>query len=311
LPAEWQSGNSPTLAMARLCNFQTGDAHLLPSHKNWISKVLLPAIRGHEQPSVNIIGYASHLWRGPHRNNLELSWHRCEAVKSYIRALGLNVSFPHEFAFGEGHSGGSPDNNDGFWRRVTVYAYAERPAPPPPEPAVTPLPSRRSRRWRARLYRGAGASALIAEGDVVVLQIVDDEQKQCGLFLYIGGGITVGVAYKGMSVPGSTSNAGDFVEFTTKRPVFLSDFSGKAELFQPPDITVGPHSAIGKIVFSFCSSRLRINSWAHDVVVEPVVLPTGSGLGIQLFSGSTGVLREPARFDNCCGAPGGKCSLFK
>ena len=65
---------------ARLCNFRTGDAGLLPSHIAWLDSTLAPVVRALPTPWVDIIGYASHL--GNEAFNLRLSFDRCEVGSS-------------------------------------------------------------------------------------------------------------------------------------------------------------------------------------------------------------------------------------
>jgi outer membrane protein OmpA-like peptidoglycan-associated protein len=118
---------SHALAAARLCNFPTGHANLLPAHISWLDKTVAPLLRGLPNPWVDLFGYASHL--GNHAFNKRLSFDRCEAVHRQINSYGLNVSFPQEFGAGDDQSTGTATDNSGAWRAVEIYVYGARPPP--------------------------------------------------------------------------------------------------------------------------------------------------------------------------------------
>lgn len=121
------------LAAARLCNFPTGKAMLLPNHKAWLDTTVKRLLRDLPDPWVDLYGYASHL--GDHAFNKRLSFDRCEAVRKHILTYGLKVSFPKELGVGDAQSTGTATDNSGAWRAVEINVFG---AMPPPKPA--PLP---------------------------------------------------------------------------------------------------------------------------------------------------------------------------
>ena len=124
------------LAGARLCNFPTGKAILLPAHISWLDSVVPRLLRDLPDPWVDLYGFASHL--GNHAFNKRLSVDRCEAVRKHIESYGLKVSFPVEHGFGDNRSAGTATDNSGAWRAVEVYVFGTMPPPkPPPKPAPT------------------------------------------------------------------------------------------------------------------------------------------------------------------------------
>jgi len=125
---------------ARLCNFETGQADLLNSHRAWLDANVKPAVLASPNPWVDLWGYASHL--GDHASNQRLSFRRCEAVKRWVAGYTPKVTFPadNEIGYGDSRSTGGRTDNDGYWRSVEVYVYAQRPNPrpvpvPPPRPS--------------------------------------------------------------------------------------------------------------------------------------------------------------------------------
>jgi hypothetical protein len=121
------------LAAARLCNFPTGQAVLLPTHKTWLDNTVPRLLRSLPNPWVDLVGYSSHL--GNHTFNKRLSDGRCEAVRKHIKSYGLKVSFPVEIGVGDAQSTGAAIDNSGAWRAVEVHIYGSM---PPPKPAPRP-----------------------------------------------------------------------------------------------------------------------------------------------------------------------------
>lgn len=311
---------SDARAAARLCNFPTGHAGLLPDHITWLDTTVAPLVKAVPDSWVNIIGYASHLrFAGDHAHshvlNERLSFDRCESVRKRVTTYGAPVQFPKEWGKGDSESTGGIDNNDGYWRAVDVYVYGNLPAPPPPPRPPAPPPSvPSSTKFRIRVFRASGASILIVQGDAVVFQIVDDANVQCGVYYYIGAGVAVSI--KGITTPpGSIAGAGAFTPFVASRPIRLASFEGEANFFQSPGVSVGSHSLGGQAYIAPESSRLRAMPGVRMTVLSPQVIPvaTGSGFGAGLGSVSTGKLSAPIIFKvgECCGAPGGICTLFK
>jgi hypothetical protein len=126
---------SHALAAARLCNFPTGKAMLLPAHIAWLDNIVARLLRSLPDPWVDLYGYASHL--GNHAFNKRLSFERCEAVRKHIKTYGLKVKFPEEFGAGDTQSTGTATDNSGAWRAVEVLVFGAMP-PPKPAPSTDP-----------------------------------------------------------------------------------------------------------------------------------------------------------------------------
>ncbi|MDX3805969.1 MAG: hypothetical protein QHC89_06080 [Bosea sp. (in: a-proteobacteria)] len=148
-------------AAGRLCNFVTASSTLLPAHRLWLDKTVIPAIRNSPNPWVDIFGYASRL--GDAGYNKSLSDARCKAVVIYIKAAAPRVSFPQQFGFGESRSTGGVQDNDGYWRAVELYVYAfgkppgPGPKPRPPEPTIID-------EWFVTKFSGHSESVIIMLG---------------------------------------------------------------------------------------------------------------------------------------------------
>lgn len=89
----WGTGTPPRIA-ARLCNFPTGHADPLVSHKNWLDHNVKPIIESVPFPWIDVIGYASHLGFEHHPGGLSdsqlnqrLSYRRCERGQENNRRL--------------------------------------------------------------------------------------------------------------------------------------------------------------------------------------------------------------------------------
>ncbi|MBR1223060.1 hypothetical protein JQ557_34030 [Bradyrhizobium sp. U87765 SZCCT0131] len=118
---------------ARLCNFHTGHAGLLPAHLDWLDNTVAPLVAAASTPWVNIIGYASHL--GDASFNQRLSFQRCEAVRQRVKTYNPRVAFPLEQGRGETESTGGVNDNSGYWRAVDVFVFDFKPPKPPaPKP---------------------------------------------------------------------------------------------------------------------------------------------------------------------------------
>jgi hypothetical protein len=125
---------STALVAARLCNFPTAHANLMPTHIAWLDNEVAQKIRSLPEPWVDLIGYASHL--GNASFNKKLSFDRCESIRKRIEGYGHKVSFPVEWAKGEESSGGGASDNSGYWRAVEVYVYGVKPPPKPVPPVI-------------------------------------------------------------------------------------------------------------------------------------------------------------------------------
>jgi hypothetical protein len=296
----------------RFCNFGTSSIEMLGSHSNWIEREIKPLIEEVPYSWVDLYGYASR--KGDVGTNANLSQGRCDRVKDFIKSFGTPVKFPQNWGKGDTESMGEKDNNDGYWRAVDVYVYGALPAPPPrPVPPLEPGKPR-GKNFRLRLMLSSGASMGLAQVDVLVFQVIDDDNKQCALFNYMGAGLTVAIK-KIPTPPSSVGAAASWTKITASRPVELAAFAGAATVSQNPGITVGDTSYGGQVYLSFRSNALRKNpKLAQSVITpQPVDVPTGAGLGVGLGSHSGGRMSDPAIFKSgeCCGAPGGVCARFK
>jgi hypothetical protein len=129
------------LVGARLCNFSTGSAELLSSHKDWINDYLAPTLKKYPNCWVDLIGYASRV--GSSSDNMKLSTNRIAAVESFLRSKHPSLKFNLRLPKGEDASAadGDPEsNNDGYWRAVLIRWYdvpLDIPTPVyPPDPGL-------------------------------------------------------------------------------------------------------------------------------------------------------------------------------
>jgi hypothetical protein len=310
----------------RLIDFPTGKAGpLAKEQEGWLVEAAY-AIPPDRDFHVYLVGYASKLGFS-HENqgasdqsNVNLSYRRANAVAQILelinpRATSRIDSFE---AKGSGDYSGQASDNSPEWRAVEVHIFLDsappppsniEPLPPPPKPGKPPG----SLNWRMRVFRDAGASIVVVEGDAVVFQIVDDDRGQCGLCYYLGAGIAI--AAKIPTSPGSIASAGSFEGFTTSRRVYLEDFEGEAELSISPGVAVGSLSLGGTLYFSPLGKRLLALPGTRKTVLNesPLALTSGNGFSVGLGSSSSGKLSAPAVFGpgDCCKAPGGVCTRFK
>jgi hypothetical protein len=117
-------------AGARLCNFVTSSAKLLPAHQAWIDQTVAPLLKSLPTPFVHITGFASR--RGDAGFNQRLSDQRCQSVQAAIKKHSSTVTFPASFGKGESESGSVESDNDGFHRAVEVRLFETKPATPSP-----------------------------------------------------------------------------------------------------------------------------------------------------------------------------------
>lgn len=135
-------GPQPLVAY-RLCNFGTGSSAPLYSHETWFKGELNSFIQSSPNPWLDILAYASHKGTAAGYDNQALSVRRRDAVKRSIYAVTTKAKVMQQIAFGDSKSGGSQNNDDGYWRAVEVYLYGSLPnkrkedpkPPPPPRPA--------------------------------------------------------------------------------------------------------------------------------------------------------------------------------
>ena len=262
----------PFLIAARLCNFPTGRAVLLPKHSLWLTNDLGGVMNGTTAPWVDVVGYASKL--GDPRANLRLSRARCESVKVKVRARNSRATFNIELPKGESESLGGETNNDGYWRAVDVYVYGARPPKPrrsPPKPA----PDLGSTEFEIRVV-GGGSASVLAQADFFYFQIVDLSNRLTAFYFYTGGGL--GISIPKVPGPGSATKAGKPTRFTTGRPVQLHAFNSRASLFQDPGATAGPVSVGGTLRVHF----EEVHDHLGFVGTRPSIIPIEGGAGIQM-----------------------------
>lgn len=238
---------------ARLSNIPTAKSTLLQAHLAWLDTQAIPLVKTKTAPWIDIIGYASR--KGDTAFNQQLSFQRCEAVKSHIRLRLGQAEFNVENAKGEAESLGDEKNDDGYWRAVEVYVFGFQPV----NPVAKPAPAPGSRQFKVRLRAGVSGSLPFLDGpqaDVYYFEIVDVARRQHALFGYAGGGFSLPTFTPSFL---SAAATGPFANFTTSRSESLSSFDGPAQLFQDPGITLGPGSLGG--LFRLC--RWRVESSFH------------------------------------------------
>jgi hypothetical protein len=110
---------------ARLCNFVTGRATLLPAHLNWLDTKVRPLVAGNLSAWVDMIGHASRQWKhtggvSSHGLNRALSAERCAAVKRQVSNYNAAARFNVVLAQGDSQSL-MPNPDDGYDRAVEVF----------------------------------------------------------------------------------------------------------------------------------------------------------------------------------------------
>ncbi|HJQ55595.1 MAG TPA: OmpA family protein [Vineibacter sp.] len=140
---------------ARLCNFATGGSALRPAHQAWLTANLVPILRGQSSYLVEIGGLASRL--GGAALNDRLGQARADAAKNYLEQQ-VQMSLPNVLtaSYGESVSGGSVNDNDGYYRAVLVKLHKGAVALPDPPPVVQRPPTMRTVAT-PKMYFGIGA----------------------------------------------------------------------------------------------------------------------------------------------------------
>jgi hypothetical protein len=276
---------------ARLCNFVTAQAFLLPSHELWLDSKLPPILRSLKGPWVDLIGYASRI--GSTQFNQELSERRCKAVRDHVATYQSAINFRFNVDLGRGETESGPDelDNSGYYRAVELYVWGFK--PPLRVPRVPRLKPIGSTKFKIRHVGGIGVVIAPVATDQCFFQIVDTSAKpmQAAVYFYSGGGLGVGVELKNLppGVPPSLSATGPFVDFRTTMPVFLSSFHGAAAVGAPPSVTVGPLS-INAVLYLTIKSR-KLSELGAGVHPRHLTIRTGSGLGVNIFSATEGELQ--------------------
>jgi hypothetical protein len=274
-------GGTPALAAARLCNFRTGSAFLLPGHTAWLDGAITTA-KSSIRPWIDMLGYASRL--GSTAFNQNLSYRRCEAVRAHLSPRHPGADFNVEWAKGETESLGAENDNDGYWRAVDVYVYGFR--PPTVAPKVPPPVSTGSRHFKIRIIGGVSGGFKGPAGDAYFFQIVDIPKRTQAIFSYVGGGLSIPTPFP---LPISDARNGEFTEFHTSRGEVLASFAGRASFYQDPGISLGPLSLGGTYHLSLRSRTLI----SHLTLLNPslLTLSAHSDVSVTIASASEGSLR--------------------
>jgi hypothetical protein len=283
-----ETGTGAVVA-ARLCNFKTGYADLLVTHKAWLDTNVKPALAKLQGAYVNVYGYASHL--GNSQSNMALSQRRLESVKAYVSTYASGITFKLEVAEGELDDGLEESNDDGYYRAAEIFVYG---TPPPPVRPKIPRPTKLlgSKLWQIRSAGGISAMfPMIPAGqvDVFAFLIEDRTSTAAGLFVYTGQGFQIPTPPSVPLPPLSGGKMGPPTPFATSREVHLPVFEGAADLGSAPGASVGSLSVGGAIHLEIHGSLilLRIRMIPKTLKIVP-----GSGVGVTIAAGTAGFLKR-------------------
>jgi hypothetical protein len=150
--SHWPS--TPDEPSARLCNFPTGGSALRQPHRDWLTRNIVPIVRGQSSYLVEIGGLASRL--GAAALNERLGQARATAAKEFIEQQ-VQMSLPHVLtaSYGESVSGGGVSDNDGYYRAVLVKLHKGVVTLPDPPPVVKRPPT--MPKTVPKMYFGVGA----------------------------------------------------------------------------------------------------------------------------------------------------------
>jgi hypothetical protein len=240
------SGSTAIIA-ARLCNFVTARTFLLLTHEEFLDQKVQPVIRNMLGPWVDMFGFASR--KGDPVFNQRLSEGRIASVKSRISNYANSVNFQINTAYGETRSLGDAEDNNGYFRAVEFYVYAT----PQPPAQKRPEDDGLSEEFGVRVLQGKSADGKGFQVDFIDFEFIDVTHRTAVTMSYKG----VGGALPSIPLlPGSSVKDGPVKRFKTTARVFLTDFSGRAQIFQDPS-----GGAFGK--FSIAGTlRLAIESEA-------------------------------------------------
>jgi hypothetical protein len=263
-------------AAARLCNFATGRATLLPAHLTWLDTKVRPVVAGNSSAWVDVISHASRQWKhtegaNSHKLNRALSAQRGGAVKSRVSSYNPAARFNVVLAQGDSQSL-MPNPDDGYDRAVEVFVYAS--GPPPRVPPVAPPPVQ-ALNFEIRVVGGGSASAAVVQADNYFFQIVDLVRRKTAFYFYTGLGR--GISFPEL-LPGSVTKAGPPTRFRTTRHTELYQFNSRASLGQDPGVTVGCYSRGGTLRLAIKD----IQDSAGLIFTIPSTIPIGGGCGFQM-----------------------------
>jgi OmpA family len=224
--------SSPGVLKALLYNFDFDDmssAALKTAHAAFLAERVVPLLannRGH----IWMQGSASRI--GANQYNMTLSRTRVRRVGDFLLRSGISASQMQLDAVGEAIAVGhrNDDERDRGVALIILPRAKDAPAPPPivpPKPLV-------SDQFRLAILSSISASKTAKYGkylkgkvgagfvaDVSFFLIWDTTNNQASIYLYVGGGIGVGLA-----VPGSGTLHGPWNPFTTSKPISSGQFDG-------------------------------------------------------------------------------------
>lgn len=279
-----------TAAAGRLINFPTGSSELQPGHREWLQKVVVPAILARPNAWIDLYGFASKI--GNSQANIALSKARATEVKYFlggqlaIRGESIERRVNIDFGFGEDHpayKAGESDNSPN-WRAAEVLIFGTKPKIIR-KPKVEPP---KAISFEIRVV-GGGSASIIAQTDHYYFQIVDIVRRKTMFFLYTGAGI--GVSIPKLPGPGSVTKIGPPTQFTTNRPASLHQFNSESSMYQDAGATFLDKSVGGTIHLSIN----KIIDGEHMIFTNPKIIPISGGSGIQmpgLGSATKGVLAK-------------------
>lgn len=226
--------SSPGMLKALLYNFDFDDmksAVLKAEHIRFLSEQVVPLLAG-DRGHIWMQGSASRI--GENSYNMTLSKVRVRRVGDYLRGAGVAERQMQLDAVGEelavGHA-----NDDERDRGVAFLVLPKAKNDPPPAPRPPPKPSvatkfkaamitglsvAKAAKW-AKYLKGKVGAGFAA--DALFFQIWDTENNLSSIYVYVGGGIGVGVS---MLPSISSTTHGPWNDFTTSAPISSAQFGG-------------------------------------------------------------------------------------
>ena len=226
--------SSPGLLKALLYNFDFDDMKstaLKPEHARFLSEKVVPLLAG-DRGHIWMQGSASRV--GADSYNLTLSKVRVRRVGDFLKGAGVTDRQMQLDAVGEELSvGHALDDERDRGVAFLVLPKAKNdppPAPrPPPKPRVTSnfkiamitgLSVAKAAKWAKYLKGKVGAGVA---ADALFFMIWDVQNQFASIYVYIGGGIGVGVT--ALPVVSATTH-GPWNDFTTSAPISCAQFGG-------------------------------------------------------------------------------------
>jgi hypothetical protein len=304
---------APVAQLVRLCNFPTGSATLLSSHKaeliSIITKHAFEGAGGH----IDCVGLSSSLgFADKSKSNQKLSEQRAFAVKTFIEEHGkkvlhgfrINVSM----GLGDSNSKSDPTGNDGFFRAVEVKFFISKggfnPFPKPkPTPKPQPVPIKPTKSFLFQAIQVTSASLALkvsgAEIDTMEFAIRDQVNQRTRYYLFIGGAASIPTPDKidpllkkilSLPIGVSVGRIGPQLPFITKDHITdMASFNGDASLIQKPGTSIGTKSLGGEIIFRFSpggitdfSKSIHLEFTTSKGITTPGLGSVGKGVIVML-----------------------------